>query len=223
MNFSDMWQTWIKATTSPNDATFEELRLKPDANVTTAIIWMAIYGAVSAVIGIISGLMFAGAMNTTVPAILQQANLSPEEAAQVEPILRAFTGGGTLGIAGFASLTNIITVPLFFLISVGIYFLIAKVLGGTGDYGRYAYLNAAFSAPLGILTALLGMVPFVGCITPLISIYSLVLLYFATKAEHQMSSGRAIWVVLIPVLFVIALMLCFIFAIFGLIASLQSQ
>ena len=223
MNFSDMWQTWIKATTSPNDATFEELRLKPDANVTTAIIWMAIYGAVSAAIGIISGLMFAGAMNSTVPAILEQAQLSPEEAAQVEPFLRAFTSGGAMGAAGLASLTNIITIPLFFLISVGIYFLIAKVLGGTGDYGRYAYLNAAFSAPLGILTTLLSMVPFVGCITPLISIYSLVLVYFATKTEHQMSSGRAIWVVLIPVLFVIGLAFCFIFAIAGLIATLQSQ
>lgn len=223
MNLSDVWQTWIKATTSPNDATFEELRLKPDANVTTAIIWMAIYGAVSAVIGIISGFMFAGAMNTTVPAILEQANLSPEEAAQVEPFLRAFTSGGAMGAAGLASLTNIITIPLFFLISVGIYFLIAKVLGGTGDYGRYAYLNAAFSAPLGILTTLLGMVPFVGCITPLISIYTLVLVYFATKTEHQMSSGRAIWVVLIPVLFVLLLTGCLIFSLVGLIATLQNQ
>jgi len=76
---------------------------------------------------------------------------------------------------------------------------------------------------LGILTTLLSMVPFVGCITPLISIYSLVLVYFATKTEHQMSSGRAIWVVLIPVLFVIGLAFCFIFAIAGLIATLQSQ
>jgi len=223
MNFADTWQTWIKATTSPNDATFEELRWKSDATVTTALIWMAIYGAVSAAAGVVSGLMFAGAMNTTVPAILEQANLSPEEMAQVEPILNAFAGGGTMGVAGLASLANIITVPLFFLISVGIYFLIAKVLGGSGDYGRYAYLNAAFAAPLGILTTLLGLVPFVGCITPFVSLYSLVLVYFATKAEHQMSSGRAIWVVLIPVLAVIGLMMCLILSVFGLVASLQSR
>lgn len=223
MNFADMWQTWIKATTSPNDATFEELRRKSDANVTTAIIWMAFYGAVSAVAGVISGLMFAGAMSTTVPAILEQANLSPAEAAQIEPILNTLTGGGAMGAAGLASLANIITVPLFFLISVGIYFLIARVLGGSGDFGRYAYLNAAFAAPLGILTTLLGMVPFVGCITPLISLYSLVLVYFATKTEHQMSSGRAIWVVLLPVLVAIGLMMCLILGVFGLVASLQNQ
>jgi hypothetical protein len=223
MNFSEMWQTWLKATTSPSDATFEELRTKPEANVTTAIIWMAIYGAVAAVIGVISGLIFAGTINSALPAMLEQANLPPAEAAQAEQALRIFTGGG-LGLAtGFASVANIVIVPLMFLISVGIYFIIAKVLGGTGDFGRYAYLNAAFSAPIGILTTLLGLVPFAGCISPLISIYSLVLLYFATKTEHNLSGGRAIWVVLIPVLFGISLILCFIFLIFGMIASLQNQ
>ncbi len=223
MNFAEMWQTWLKATTSPNDATFEELRQKPEANVTTAIIWMAIYGAVSAVVGIIGGLMFANTMNSVLPDILAQMELPAAEAAQAEQMLRIFTGGG-LGLAtGFASLVNIVVVPLMFLIGVGIYFILAKVLGGNGDFGRYAYLNAAFSAPLGILTTLLGLVPFAGCISPLISIYSLVLLYFATKTEHQMSSGRAIWVVLIPVLFMLALMFCFIFLIFGMFASLQNQ
>ena len=223
MNFAEMWQTWLKATTSPNDATFEELRLKPEANVTTAIIWMAIYGAVSAVIGVISGLIFAGTINSTLPALLEQANLPPAEAAQAEQMLRIFTGGG-LGLAtGFASLVNIVVVPLMFLIGVGIYFLLAKMLGGNGDFGRYAYLNAAFSAPLGILTTLLSLVPFAGCISPLITIYSLVLVYFATKAEHQMSSGRAIWVVLIPVLVVFMIFGCFLFSIIGLVASLQNQ
>lgn len=222
MNFADMWQTWLKATTSPNEATFEELRQKPDANVTTAIIWMAIYGVVSAVVGIISGIIFAGTMQSMLPSILSQMNLPPAEAAQAEQVLRIFSGGG-MGFVGFASLGNIITVPLFFLVGVAVYYLISRALGGTGDFGRYAYLNAAFSAPLGILTTLLSLVPFAGCITPLITIYSLVLVYFATKVEHQMSSGRAIWVVLIPFLVVVALMLCALFGIIGLVASLQSQ
>jgi hypothetical protein len=224
MNFSDMWQTWLKATTSPNETTFEELRTRPDATVTTAIIWMAIYGAISAVIGIIGGMMALSTMNSVVPTVMSQLELPPAEAAQVEQALRAITGGGAGMVgAGFASLANIVMVPLFFLIGVGIYYLIAKVLGGTGEFGRYAYLNAAFAAPLGILTSLLGLVPFIGCITPIISIYSLVLVYFATKAEHQMSSGRAIWVVLIPLVIVFALFGCLFFSLIGLIASLQGM
>jgi hypothetical protein len=222
MNFTDMWQTWIKATTSPNETTFEELRTRPDANVTTAIIWMAIYGAISAVIGILSGMMALNTINNLVPTVMSQLELPPAEAAQVEQALRAITSGGAgIAGAGFASLANIVMVPLSFLLGVAIYYLIARVLGGKGDFGRYAFLNAAFAAPLGILTSLLGLVPFVGCVTPIISIYSLVLVYFATKAEHQLSSGRAIWVVLVPIVILFVLFGCFIFSLIGLIASLQ--
>jgi hypothetical protein len=222
MNFSDMWQTWLKATTSPNDATFAELRLKPEANITTAVIWMAIYGAVAAVVGIIGGLIFANTISSMMPGILEQLDLPPAEAAQAEQALRLFTGGG-FGMAGFASLANIVLAPFFFLIGVGIYFLLARMLGGNGDFGRYAYLNAAFAAPLGILTALLSLAPFASCISPLISIYALVLVYFATKAEHQLSGGRAIWVVLIPLIVAFVLFGCFLFSIISLVASLQNQ
>lgn len=222
MNFSDMWQTWLKATTSPNDATFEELRRKPDATVTTAIIWMAIYGAISAVIGVLGGFMAMSTMSTMIPQLTSQFELSPAEAAQLEQVFRMFTGGG-MGMAGFASLANIVMVPLFFLIGVGIYFLIAKVLGGTGDFGRFAYLNAAFAAPLGILTTLLSLVPFIGCISIFISIYSLVLVYFTVKVEHSLSSGRAIMVVLIPLLVMIVLMSCFVFSLIGMVMTLQAQ
>jgi hypothetical protein len=222
MNFSEMWQTWLKATTSPNDATFAELRLKPEANITTAVIWMAIYGAVAAVVGIIGGLIFANTISSMMPGILEQLDLPPAEAAQAEQALRLFTGGG-FGMAGFASLANIVLAPFFFLIGVGIYFLLARMLGGNGDFGRYAYLNAAFAAPLGILTALLSLAPFASCISPLISIYALVLVYFATKAEHQLSGGRAIWVVLIPLIVAFVLFGCFLFSIISLVASLQNQ
>lgn len=222
MNLSDVWQTWLKATTSPNDATFEELRRRPDATVTTAIIWMAIYGAISAVIGVIGGFMAMSTMSSMIPQLISQLELSPAEAAQLEQMFRMFTGGGT-GLVGFASLANIVVAPLFFLIGVGIYHLIARVLGGSGDFGRFAYLNASFAAPLGILTTLIGLVPLVGCISFLISIYSLVLVYFTVKVEHQLSSGRAIMVVLIPLLIVLVLMACFIFTLIGMFMSLRVQ
>ena len=222
MNLSDMWQTWLKATTSPNDATFAELRQKPDANLTTAVIWMAIYGVIAAIAGMISSFIFAGTIQSALPSALQQLNLPPEEMAQVEQVLR-FLAGNMMAGAGLASLANIIWVPVWFLIGVGIYHLLAKLLGGVGEYGRFAYLSAAFSAPLGIVTTLLSLVPLAGCVTPLIGIYSLVLSYFALKAEHQLSSGRAIMVILIPLILVMVLMACVVFGAIGMIASLQSQ
>ena len=222
MNLSDLWQTWLKASTSPNDATFAELRQKPNANITTAVIWMAIYGAIAAIAGLVSSLIFAGTVQGALPSVLQQLNLSPEEMAQAEQALRFLPGNVAVG-AGFSSLANILWVPVWFLIGVGIYHLIAKLLGGTGEYGRLAYLSAAFSAPLGIVTALLSLIPLAGCVTPLIGLYTLVLSYFAVKVEHQLSSGRAIMVILIPALVLIVLAMCFIFGIVGMIMAVQSS
>lgn len=222
MNFSDIWQTWLKASTSPNDATFADLRQKPDANITTAMIWMLIYGVIAAVAGLISSLIFAGTVQGALPSVLQQLDLPPAEMAQVEQALRFLPGNVAVG-AGFSSLANIIWVPVWFLIGVGIYHLIAKLLGGTGEYGRLAYLSAAFSAPLGIVTTLLSLIPLAGCVTPLIGIYTLVLSYFAVKVEHQLSSGRAIMVILIPALVLIVLAMCFIFGIVGMIMAVQSS
>lgn len=222
MNFSDLWQTWLKASTSPNEATFAELRQKPEATVTTAVIWMAIYGVVAAIAGLISSLMFAGAIQGALPSVLQQLDLPPAELAQVEQALRFLPGNVAAG-AGFSSLANIIMVPVWFLIGVGVYHLIARLLGGTGEYGRLAYLSAAFSAPLGIVSTLLSIVPVVSCLTPIIGLYTLVLAYFAVKVEHQLSSGRAIMVIVLPALVLIGLALCFIFGIVGMIVAIQNS
>ena len=222
MNLSDMWQTWLKATTSPNDATFADLRQKPDANITTAVIWMAIYGAIAAIAGLVSSLIFAGTVQGALPSVLKELNLPPAEMAQVEQALRFLPGNVAVG-AGFSSLANILWVPVWFLIGVGIYHLLARLLGGTGEYGRLAYLSAAFSAPLGIVTTLLSLIPLAGCVTPLIGIYTLVLSYFAVKVEHQLSSGRAIMVILIPALVLIVLAMCFIFGIVGMVMAVQSS
>ncbi|MBW7881843.1 MAG: YIP1 family protein [Caldilineaceae bacterium] len=219
MDLSSTWETWLKVTTAPNDATFEAERQKPQATLTTALIWMLIAGVVAGVIGFLSSLVFASAMRGIVPEMLAQSELPPEARAQIQMLLNT----GIFGAAGAANLASIITVPLFFLIGVGIYHLIAKLLGGTGEFGRYAYLNAAYAAPLGILVTLLSLVPIVNCLTIVVSIYQLVLAYFATKVEHQLTSGKAILVILIPILVVVLLLLCFMAAIFSLIVQVSNN
>jgi hypothetical protein len=211
-----MWQTWLKVTTGPNDATFEVERQKPTATMSTALIWMVIAGAVSAAVGFVNSLVFAGAVRGVLPELLAQADLPPEVQTQLAPFM-------DLGLAagfGAVNLTAIITVPLFFLIGVGIYHLIAKLLGGQGEFGRYAYLNAAYAAPLGIVASLLSLVPFASCLTIFISIYQIVLAYFATKVEHRLTSGRALLTVLLPVIVVVGLMACAVFSLVALLAQL---
>lgn len=219
MNLSDTWQTWVRVLTSPSEATFEAERQKPSATLTTALIWMLIAGAVTGVLGFLQSIMMAGAIQGAIPQILEQMDLPPATKAQLEPLLNS----GALGGLGAANLWSIISVPVGFLIGVGILWLLARLLGGTGEYGRYAYLSATFAAPLTILTALLGLVPFAGgCIGFILYIYQLVLTYYATKVEHQLSSGRAITVVLIPVIVVLLLIFCFLTLFVGMLATLMN-
>lgn len=110
--------------------------------------------------------------------------------------------------------------PVSFLVKVVIFHYITTLLGGRGLFGRYAYLVAAYDAPITILKSLLDFLPLVGggivavlpgsslmvgqnwyyalsnvgyvvfAIIP--AVYWLALTYFATRAEHGLTEGRAI-------------------------------
>ena len=138
MNLSETWQTWLHVITAPGEPTFEAERQKPQATLTTALIWMLIAGVVAAILGFIQAAVAAGAAQGAIGQLIATADLPPETRATMEQLLNS----GVLSIlTGGASLTSIIMVPIGFLVSTAIYFVIAKLLGGTGDFGRYAYLN----------------------------------------------------------------------------------
>lgn len=213
-------QTWINVLTHPNEQTFAEEGSRPQANFTTAIIWMVITGAVTGILSWISFNIFFGSGNGLL-AMVDQMNLPPETADQVRQML---SSGMMSAFVGGAGLSAIVTTPLFFLIGAGIFYLIGRMLGGQGDLGRYAYLLASFQAPLGILTALLGLVPMAGgCLGLFVSLYSLVLTFFATKVGLNLTSGKAIAVIVIPVAVLLLITICFIASIAGLAISLQNQ
>ena len=115
--------------------------------------------------------------------------------------------------------------PVSLLIKVGMYHCVATLWGGRGQFGRYAYLLAAIGAPISILYALLDFLPLAGggivailpgssfmagqiwyyrlqfhgifFISYIVLAFWLVLFYFATKVEHELSWWRAIIVVVI--------------------------
>jgi hypothetical protein len=217
VNLSETWQTWLRVLTSPSEATFEAERQKPSATLTTALIWMVIAGVVTGVLGYIQSLVMAESMRGAIPQMLEVLDLPPESEAQLVQLSET----GAFGNLGAASLGSIISVPLGFLIGVGILWLLARLLGGVGEYGRYAYLSATYTAPLTIVSALLGLVPFVGCLSFILYIYQIVLSYYATKVEHQLSSGRALIVVLIPIIFTLLLVFCLVFFFVGMLATLM--
>lgn len=185
-------QTWINVLTKPNVGTFQAEADRPNANLTTAIIWMAIAGVVGAIVALIQGAFARAQFNAIggMDAILSGANLPPELAGQITNAANmAFSRGTGFGGAVWALISAI----LGFLIFVGVIHVVAKALGGQGDYGRYAYQVAAFYAPLSIVAALLGLIPLLGgCLGFIVWIYELVLAVIATQAEYKVDTAKAI-------------------------------
>ncbi|MEZ4707494.1 MAG: Yip1 family protein [Caldilineaceae bacterium] len=198
-------QTWIAAVSNPNEEFYEAERIKPDANIGTAVIWVIIATVIAAVLGALRTVIGINAMGG-MDQLFSQMDLPPEVAQQMSQIL---SGGAGAGLAIGAIVTSLILTPIFFLIGVGIFYLVARMLGGQGEFGRYAYLLSAFYAPLTVVSAVLGLVPLLGgCVTFIIALYQVVLTYFATKVEHRLTSGKAIAVALTPIILFGAFFLC---------------
>lgn len=212
MDFAAIIDTWRRVLTQPGEPVFLEEKNSPNATLQTALIWMLIAGVVAAIFGLLASAVGASSMN----AMMSQAGLPPEMEEQMGPMFAAMTGG--------AGLAAIITVPLFFLIGSFIYHLLAKVLGGVGEYSTFAYLMATYQAPLTIASSVLAIIPFLGsCVALLLAIYGYVLSYFAVKANYGLSSGKAIAVVVIPLAVLLLLMACIFIAIFGSLAALSGN
>ena len=212
MDFSSIFQTWVTVLTKPGEEALEVERQKPSATLKTALVWIILTSVIAALLATLRARIFSsqlgglGQFVELLPADLQE---------EIGPILGFETTGGTA-----LSLLPIITGPLSFLISVGIYHVIASVFGGRGQFGRYAYLSATFMAPLMIVSSLLIFVPILGfCLTIFLGIYQVVLTFYATKVEYQLSQGRAIVVVLVPLLAVLLLAACGLAVFFSFIFS----
>jgi hypothetical protein len=114
------------------------------------------------------------------------------------------------------SLIVLPTIPILFLAYTGFYFLIARLLGGDGEFGRYAYLLATFVAPFWIVMATLALLNtvtgtpsllplFSSCVGPILWLYGIRLRYFATRVAHGLAPGRALVVTLSPIFLLILL------------------
>jgi hypothetical protein len=168
------YQVWIDAVTKPNVDNFRRIAGDPKASLGTALLWLAGIGFLSSLIsGVLQSVFGVGAFYSDY--------LGNEYAVRT-----SFTG--VIGGA-FAS---IFFTPLVALIGVGIIQLVARALGGSGDFDKLFYSFAAFWVPISLVNALLGSIPMINCLTIPIAIYALVLMVFANQAVHGYDIGKAI-------------------------------
>ncbi|MEM7034878.1 MAG: Yip1 family protein [Chloroflexota bacterium] len=203
MDFAAMFETWKNVLTQPGEPVFEQERAKPTATLQTALIWIVVAAVIAAIFSAISALISSF---FNVGSAFLSSDLPPEAAA----IMGGVGGGTAFGAFCF----TLIGAPIGFLIGSGIYMLIAKLLGGTGTFEEQTYLLATFTAPIMIVNSVISVVPILGgCVSIFITIYQLVLTYYAIKVSHGMESGRAIATVLIPIVIVFLCVACGVVAI----------
>ncbi len=221
MDFKGMLQTWIKVLSSPGQEVFAAEKESASAKLSTALVWMILASIVSALLGLVQTQLAVAGIESGFDAVLEEFRTEMPPDAPPE-LLSAFESVFEFlpGLIGSASLSTIVVGPISFLFVVGIFHVIASLLRGQGQYGRFAYLVAAFWAPITIASSLLGVVPVVGgCVGGLLVIYAYVLTYFAAKVEYGLSDGRAIIVVAAPILLGALLTACLAIAVFGIAIS----
>jgi len=161
-------ETWIDALTKPSEETYVQIAADPGASPRRAYTWIAIASFISFSISIfLSGLFAVGA-----------------------------GGGDALGGLMITLVCGAIFVPIFSILALmiftGITQAIAGALGGTGSYGKLVYANAAYQAPLSLVSTGLSIIPIVSLLTIPLLFYGIVLNVIAVKAVNQFSWGKAL-------------------------------
>lgn len=192
----NIWQKWINVTTRPSAASFA--RELPTANWRD--IWLTLIG-----LGILSAITGAIA------------------ALYTSQIITVPQGNGTtttIHIPAGIGWATVITVPLGFFIGVAILFVIAKIFGGTGTFLEQSYAMALYYVPIQAVTALLGLIPFLGGLASIVlGIYEIVLAVFAISASQRLSTGKSVAVVLLPAIILLVLFCALTVALAAVIAA----
>lgn len=205
--------TWISAVTKPNESTFARIVAQPGATAGKAFLWVFLASLLTSFASlIVQAVGFGGQMDTI-------REFLPPEVARELPVGAAPSFGFGTVICG-APVGAVFSV-LGFAIAVALIQWVAKLFGGTGSFDKLAYAFSAITVPYSVVAAvlaLIGIIPFVGILTGLISfalaIYVVVLEVLAVKAVNGLDTGKAVGAVLLPIL-VIFLLICCCAVVFG--------
>jgi MFS family permease len=194
--FQEMINGSVAVLTKPSVSTFEEHEKN---NLAWALIYAVIAAVINAIITVATAPLRAGQLRSQ----YEGKGMDP---AQVDAAVAASSGGVTGAIIG-ALIGTIIGSLIYW----GIVYGLGRAFGGTGAFGELAWDLALFSAPLSIISTLLGAIPVVGGILAFAaSMYGLYLTYLAIQSGMNLPSNKALYVILI--LFLILLgVFCFIF------------
>ena len=216
-----MIQTWIRLFTGPNNSNFEEVSMNSEASMGTAILWRTVSIIIAAALGYVGSLMGLGNVQAQFEQMIASQRDIPPEMQQALSQVATLMTPANLGIM---TVLGIVFSLIGFILLCLLYHVIAKMFGGQGSLGTFSYLSAGVWSPVSIITAVLGLIPLIGsCLGVLVGLYGLVLSFFAIKTNYRLGDGRAIVVLILPVLLLIALVFCGVVGVGIVAAGMQSQ
>lgn len=191
--------------------------------------WLALLVYIGA--SLLSGLAGLINLNAQFGQLLSPAMMSeldPPVRQQLAGWISTFTAAAPVFVIG----SSLVLAPIGLFISAGLFWLLARMLGGQGPFGGlFAAVGFAGAVPPLIqapLVALLGLAgpafsPLISSVSLIAAIWSLILDVIAIRESMNLSTGRAIAVILLLIVLVIVLCCVVAIALAGLIASLASS
>ncbi|MBN2203212.1 MAG: YIP1 family protein [Candidatus Aenigmarchaeota archaeon] len=85
----------------------------------------------------------------------------------------------------------------------GIYYVIARLLDGKGNYATQTWLMSVYTVPITLISSLITLIPYVDLLSIFVGLYSLYLLTLSFKETHKFNTGRAIMTWIIPFMLII--------------------
>ncbi|GCE15934.1 Yip1 family protein [Tengunoibacter tsumagoiensis] len=173
---STLIASYWKVITHPGSQTFRTEKL----NARWGSIWLQLL-----FLSIISTVLFVISSFITPPQVSAVAGMNAETAKSVTIITSA--------------IVTFIVTPISFLVSSAILFGLAKAFKGTGSYLQQTYALVLIGVPMVLLSSLLQLIPATTNWLPYLPhLYSLVLVFFALKGIHDLTSGKALTIILLP-------------------------
>ncbi len=186
------YQNWVDALTKPNEQTYRDIAAAPTASSTQAFLWVFIAALVQSFFTFLVG-------GTAQRELLRQFNNG-------QNIQLPGFGSRILGLVCGAPIAAVIAV-IFFAIFVGVVYLIARAFNGRATFDQLAYVLAAITVPVTLISAVLSLlsaIPYVGLcfglVSLLLGLYALFLEITAVKAVATVDwLGAIVSVLALPV------------------------
>jgi hypothetical protein len=169
----DWKEVWLKALTQPSTSSFQEIINDPAVSKKRSLTWIFIVGFLYAVRA------FIVVINTPVYGDSYSIGSFSYFLVCLLPVIAAI-------------------MLLGFYLAVGVINIIAKIMGGRGNFNQLLVITTAFTAPILIIDLIIFKIPYVNLLVYPILIYAWVLLVLAIMTVYKFKVGRAIITLIIP-------------------------